>query len=183
MRWKNEILGIVVVCALLILNGSFYSVGYNYCAVTLRLGKVTGVVGPNRWCFKLPLIDDYVPISTQIRTRMFKVQAVSRDHQTAVLLVSVSFRVPLNQADSLYTRYGSLKALEDRLITRSVDRQSKATFAKLNASYAVLNQADLARKMAQSIKTSMSGQPIQIVNIQLEGIGYSSPDMEIAKAG
>jgi len=114
---------------------------------------------------------------------MFKVQAVSRDHQTAVLLVSVSFRVPLNQADSLYTRYGSLKALEDRLITRSVDRQSKATFAKLNASYAVLNQADLARKMAQSIKTSMSGQPIQIVNIQLEGIGYSSPDMEIAKAG
>jgi regulator of protease activity HflC (stomatin/prohibitin superfamily) len=164
------------VCALALAAsafGCFYTVDQGERAVTLRNGAVTGTAEPGLH-FKLPFIDDYVRISTQAHTLRFaKVESYSRDQQPATLIVSVTYHVPETQVDELYARYGSIKALDERLIARKILDRTKTTFGQFTAISAVQNRADLTKRLNEAVTESVAGQPVQIEGVQIEEIGYS----------
>lgn len=153
--------------------GSFYTIDQGERAVTLRNGAITGVAEPGLH-FKVPFIDDYVRISTQTQTLRFdKVESYSRDQQPATLIVSVSYKVPPDAVDSLYSRYGSLETMNSRLIARKVLDQVKTTFGQFTAISAVQNRAELSKRLNDAMVASMENQPVLIEGVQIEEIGYS----------
>ncbi len=172
----------VVLVGATALFDSWYTVDQGERAVTLRNGAITGTAEPGLH-FKIPIVEDYVRISTQARTlKINKLESYSRDQQPATLIVSVTYHVPTTEVGELYSRYGSLKALEERLILRKIYDQTKTTFGQFTAISAVQNRADLSKRLNEAIKASVVGQPVQIEGVQIEEIGYSRAYEESVEA-
>jgi regulator of protease activity HflC (stomatin/prohibitin superfamily) len=105
-------IGIVgVVIGLLLLSvvfGSWYTIDQGERGVRLRYGAIVGVAEPGL-NFKIPFVDTVEPVSVQNLTIVYdRVESYSMDQQTATLRLSVSYRVPMDSVEDLYSQYGTI---------------------------------------------------------------------------
>lgn len=164
---------ILAIVAVIVFFGSWYTVDQGERGVILRNGAVIGVAEPGLH-FKVPVIDSVVDVSTQTHTMKFnKVESYSRDQQPATLIISVSYHIPESGVEELYSRYGSINGLEERVIARKIYDQVKTTFGQFTAMSAVQERANLSLRLNENVKKSMDGQPVTIESVQIEEIGYS----------
>lgn len=85
-----------------VLLGTWYTIDEGERGVILRNGAVVGVAAPGLG-FKLPIIDDVVPVSVQNRIIAWdNVEAYSRDQQAAHMRVSVNYRLTSDQMPEIY---------------------------------------------------------------------------------
>ena len=157
---------------LTILGGSWYTVDSGYRGVQIRNGAVTGTAEPGLG-FKMPIINKVVDISIQSQARTYEnVMAYSKDQQTAGLSISVNYRFPADQVESIYTNYGG----EEGVLTRPLDRQVfdevKNVFGKFNAVTAIQERDRLVGEVQNAIQKSVVG-PIIIESVQIENIDFS----------
>jgi regulator of protease activity HflC (stomatin/prohibitin superfamily) len=97
---------VIGLAALTVIGGSWYTVGEGYRGVALRNGAVTGTAEPGLG-FKMPIIDSVVDISVQSQAQLYEnILAYSRDQQTAGLSLSVNYRFPADQVETIYREYG-----------------------------------------------------------------------------
>lgn len=153
-------------------SGTWYTVDEKERGVILRNGALQGVAEPGLG-FKIPFIDSVRMISVQNHTTAYdKLQAYSRDQQTAELRVSVSWHVLPSDVAHVYTAYGDLDALVGRLISRQVPTQVENVFGQYTAIAAVQNRGKFVADVAAAIKSSISG-PVVIDGVQVENIDFS----------
>lgn len=173
----NAIIGgtfatIIGLTALTVLGGSWYTVDEGYRGVTLRNGAVTGTAEPGLG-FKLPLIDSVIDISVQSQAQLYEnVLAYSRDQQTAGLSLSVNYRFPADQVETIYREYGGEAGVISRLLDRQVLEEVKNIFGKFNASTAIQERERLAAEVQMAIQTAVIG-PIIVESVQIENIDFS----------
>jgi regulator of protease activity HflC (stomatin/prohibitin superfamily) len=166
------LLPVVALFALVVLFGSWYTVDQGERGVHLRNGAVVGSSEPGLG-FKLPMFDTIRYISVQNLTRQYdKVQAYSKDQQTAEIRVSVSYHVPPADVVALYSEYGTVENLTDRLVDRQVPTQVENVFGQYTAVSAVQNRVQLVADVANAIKKEVHG-PIVIDGVQIENIDFS----------
>lgn len=157
---------------LTILGGSWYTVDSGYRGVQIRNGAVTGTAEPGLG-FKMPLIDKVVDISIQSQARTYEnVMAYSKDQQTAGLSISVNYRFPADQVESIYTNYGGEEGVLTRLLDRQVFDEVKNVFGKFNAVTAIQERDRLVGEVQNAIQKSVVG-PIIIESVQIENIDFS----------
>lgn len=153
-------------------SGAWYTVDEKERGVILRNGALIGVAQPGLG-FKIPFIDSVRRISVQNHTTAYdKLQAYSRDQQTAELRVSVSWHVLPAEVGHVYTAYGDLEGLVGRLISRQVPTQVENVFGQYTAIAAVQNRGKFVADVATAIKGSISG-PVVIDGVQVENIDFS----------
>jgi regulator of protease activity HflC (stomatin/prohibitin superfamily) len=158
--------------ALIVVMGSWYQVDQGERGVHLRNGAVIGSAEPGLG-FKLPIFDDIKRISVQNLTNVYdKVQAYSKDQQTAEIRVSVSYHVPPADVVLLYSEYGSVEALTSRLVDRQVPTQVENVFGQYTAVSAVQNRVQLVKDINQAIREAVKG-PVVIDSVQVENIDFS----------
>jgi len=158
--------------ALIVVMGSWYQVDQGERGVHLRNGAVIGSAEPGLG-FKLPIFDDIKRISVQNLTNVYdKVQAYSKDQQTAEIRVSVSDHVPPADVVLLYSEYGSVEALTSRLVDRQVPTQVENVFGQYTAVSAVQNRVQLVKDINQAIREAVKG-PVVIDSVQVENIDFS----------
>ena len=163
---------IIGLTALTVLGGSWYTVDEGYRGVTLRNGAVTGTAEPGLG-FKLPLIDSVIDISVQSQAQLYEnVLAYSRDQQTAGLSLSVNYRFPADQVETIYREYGGEAGVISRLLDRQVLEEVKNIFGKFNASTAIQERERLAAEVQMAIQTAVIG-PIIVESVQIENIDFS----------
>jgi regulator of protease activity HflC (stomatin/prohibitin superfamily) len=157
---------------LILIMGSWYTVDQGERGVHLRNGAVVGSSEPGLG-FKLPIFDTIKRVSVQNLTIQYdKVQAYSKDQQTAEIRVSVSFHVPPGNVVELYSEYGSIEGLTSRLVDRQVPTQVENVFGQYTAVSAVQNRVQLVADVANAIKREVKG-PIVIDSVQIENIDFS----------
>lgn len=162
----------VVILAFVILLGSWYTIDQGERGVHLRNGALVGTAEPGLG-LKVPVIDTIKKISTQNLTVQYNaVQAYSKDQQTAVIRVSVSFHVPPTEVASLYTEYGSIDGLIARLVDRQVPTQVENVFGQYTAISAVQSRVLFVRDVNNAIRKAIKG-PIVIDGVQIENIDFS----------
>lgn len=162
----------VGVIALSILGGSFYTVDEGERAVVLRNGKVIAASDPGL-NFKMPIVDSVVEINVQSQARLYKnVLGYSADQQTAGMQLSVNFSVPADRVMEVYSRYGSIDNMVDRLVDRQLPEKVKAVFGKFNAETAIKERDRLSAEIATAVKAGVRG-PIIVESVQLENIDFS----------
>lgn len=168
----STIAGVVGLVALTVVGGSWYTVGEGYRGVTLRNGAVVGTAEPGLG-FKIPLIDSVVDISVQSQAQLYEnILAYSRDQQTAGLSLSVNYRFPADQVETIYREYGGESGVISRLLDRQVLEEVKNIFGKFNASTAIQERERLAAEVQMAIQKAVIG-PIIVESVQIENIDFS----------
>lgn len=164
------VLGLVI--GTTVLFGSWYTVDQGERGVILRNGAITGIAQPGLG-FKVPWIESVQKVSVQQHTIPYgDVQAYSKDQQTATLRLSVTYSVPADRVTDVYSEFGSLDALQSRLVDRQVNEQVEIIFGKFNAITAVQDRARLSLEISNAIKRAVIG-PITITSVQVENIDFS----------
>ena len=167
----STIAGVVGLAALTVLGGSWYTVGEGYRGVQLRNGAVVGTAEPGLG-FKMPVIDSVVDISVQSQARTYEnVQTYSKDQQTASLMVSVNYRLPSDQVETIYGEYGGSEGVVNRLLDRQVPQAVKNVFGRFNAVTAINERGRLVNEVSIALMESVKG-PIIIESVQIENIDF-----------
>jgi regulator of protease activity HflC (stomatin/prohibitin superfamily) len=162
----------LIIIGLIVVMGSWYTVDQGERGVHLRNGAVIGSSEPGLG-FKLPLFDSIQRISVQNLTQQYeKVQAYSKDQQTAEIRVSVSFHVPPGSVVDLYSEYRNIEGLTGRLIDRQVPTQVENVFGRYTAVSAVQNRVQLVQDVTKAIRDAVKG-PVVIDSVQIENIDFS----------
>ena len=163
---------LIGITALTVVGGSWYTVDEGYRGVTLRNGAVTGTAEPGLG-FKMPLIDSVIDISVQSQAQLYEnVLAYSRDQQTAGLAMSVNYRFPADQVETIYREYGGEAGVISRLLDRQVLEEVKNVFGKFNAATAIQERERLAAEVQMAIQKAVIG-PIIVESVQIENIDFS----------
>ena len=167
----SSVAGVVGLVALTVLGGSWYTVGEGYRGVQLRNGAVVGTAEPGLG-FKMPVIDSVVDISVQSQARAYEnVQTYSKDQQTASLMISVNYRLPADQVETIYGEYGGADGVVSRLLDRQVPQAVKNVFGRFNAVTAINERGRLVNEVSMALMESVKG-PIIIESVQIENIDF-----------
>jgi len=163
---------VIAVMGLVAVFGSFYTVDQGERGVLLRNGAVVGTADPGLG-FKAPIIDRVVKITTQTQSKVYTdVATYSRDQQPAVLALSVTYQLPEDRVEEIYSQYGGEAGLVNRLIDRQVNEAIRTIFGRYNAVEAVQQRERLAMDVRTAVQAAVMG-PVVIVGTQIENIDFS----------
>ena len=162
-----------LILSVVIFFGSLYTIDQGARGVLLRNGAVVGMAEPGLGV-KVPFIDSVVEISVQSKSREYEgVQAYSKDQQTGTMYISVSYALPADQVDVIYSQFGSSEGIVTRLLDRQVNKSAEEVFGRFNAVTAIQDRARLGLELQQAIQKAVVG-PIIISSVQIESIDFSS---------
>jgi len=159
---------ILVICAF----GSFYQIDQGERGVVLRNGKLSSVAEPGLG-FKTPVIESVRRVSVRDQAMQLKLEAYSFDQQPAEMIVSVTYRVPVDRVADLYSEYGTLANLQARVLERRTPDAVKNVFGRFTAVRAIQEREKLGVETTQSVMAVMRDAPVQIVGVQIEEVGFS----------
>ena len=160
------------VFGLSLIFGSWYTVDQRERGVILRNGKLIGVADPGLG-FKLPILDKVVIIKTEsYLSRYEKLGVYSRDQQPAEVSISVRWRAIEKDVDDLYTQYGNLQSMRDRVISPTVFEELRNVFGQYNAVTAIQDRTRLNTDVRNAVIAKAKG-PFIIESVQIENIDFS----------
>ena len=163
---------VALICV--VIFGCIYTVDEGERAVVLRNGRLLEVAEPGLG-FKWPLIESAKTIS--IRNHAIKfggVDAYTHDQQPAKLVVSATYHVPATGVRSLYSLYGSLENMEDRLISRQLPTQVENVFGQYTAISVVKDRALFVKDLNDAVRAAIKDSPVIIDSVQVENIDFSA---------
>lgn len=164
--------GLIGLLVLVAVGGSFYTIDEKERGVVLRNGKLVDVAEPGLG-WKVLFIETVKTLSIQNHTSRYEqLQAYSRDQQSAALVVSVSWHVTPDEVAKVYSGYGDLQGLVDRLISRQVPTQVENVFGRYTAIQAVQNRGQFVADVGTAVKAAVKG-PVVIDGVQVENIDFS----------
>jgi regulator of protease activity HflC (stomatin/prohibitin superfamily) len=164
------IVGLIV---LVVLGGSFYTIDAGERGVILRNGKVVGTAEPGL-SFKLPIVDSVKEITVQTQARVYeKLMVYSRDQQSAELYISVNYRLPADQVQTIYTEYGGKDGVMTRLLDRQVPEEVKNVFGRFNAVTAIQERERLSKEVQEAIQRATTNPVLIVESVQIENIDFS----------
>lgn len=176
MKIKNIIISVVLfvvaIIAMSVALGSFYTVDEGERAVVLRNGKVVKVAEAGL-DFKTPMLDTTKFISVRDHNTSMPLEAYSYDQQPAQIGVSVTYRVPVADVSRLYTTYGTVANMEDRVINRRTPDVVKNVFGKFTAARAIQEREKLGIDIYNALTNAVKNDPVQIVSVQVEAVAFS----------
>lgn len=174
-RWiKIAITATAIAILILIATfGGFFQVDQGERAVLLRNGKITDVAEPGLG-FKTPLLDSVRFISVRDHNVQIPLEAYSYDQQPSSMLVSVTYRVPVDRVRDLYSEYGTLSALSSRVIERRTPDAVKNVFGTFTAARSIQERQKLGLEITESVKQAMREAPVHIVGVQVEEVSFSN---------
>jgi regulator of protease activity HflC (stomatin/prohibitin superfamily) len=119
-------------------------------------------------------VDSVREITVQTQARLYeKVMVYSRDQQSAELQVSVNYRLPSDQVETIYTEYGGASGVLTRLLDRQVPEEVKNVFGRFNAVTAIQERERLSREIQEAIQAATKNPVIIVESVQIENIDFS----------
>ena len=121
------------------------------------------------------MLDTIKTISIRSNVRRYdKVNAYSKDQQPAIIAASVTYSVPENKVEELYTRFSTIEQLLNTTLDRQINNQIENIFGQYSAVEVVTNREKFVAAVEKNIKTSLANAPLVINSVQIENIDFSS---------
>ncbi|WP_267550489.1 prohibitin family protein [Rhizobium rhizogenes] len=176
---------IAIIAVVMLVLSSWYTIDQGERGVILRTGAMVGTAEPGLH-FKLPWIETVVkiPVTQQVtywtcqsggnceNNEHPQMQAYSQDQQPADMRVTISWHVPPDAVEHVYSEFGSIGNLESRLIARRAPQDVKTVFGKFTAASVIQNRAQFNTDVQAAIEAGIQG-PVQIDSVQVENIDFS----------
>lgn len=172
-KTRIAIPAILTFFTLLAIFSSWYTVDQGERAVILRNGAAIGTAEPGLH-FKFPIIDRVVFISMQsLKVEFERMSSYSKDQQPAEIKLSVNFHVLPSSTQDIYSTYGSVDGLVDRVLRPRVNDSTKEVFGQFTAVSVIQDRAKFGTDVYQSVLEA-AGKYLVIESIQIENIDFSN---------
>ena len=172
-KTRIAIPAILTFFTLLAIFSSWYTVDQGERAVILRNGAAIGTAEPGLH-FKFPIIDRVVFISMQsLKVEFERMSSYSKDQQPAEIKLSVNFHVLPSSTQDIYSTYGSVDGLVDRVLRPRVNDSTKEVYGQFTAVSVIQDRAKFGTDVYQSVLEA-AGKYLVIESIQIENIDFSN---------
>lgn len=161
---------IVVLLALALGLGSYFTVDAGNVAVKLRFGKIIGAY-PEGLHFKLPFVDTVEKFSVRIKKDSFETEAFSKDLQTVGLTLAINHRIQPDTIESIYRNLGP--EYTATVLKPMVEEWTKAVIAKYSADSLISNRVQVAKELDQILKSKMAEKQVIVSDIAITNFEFS----------
>lgn len=168
------------IAALAIAFGLTFSVDEGERGIVLRGGKIVAIEDAG-WHLKMPVLDSVTPVSVRTNNRLFENEPFySQDQQSASATLSVTYSVNPTAVAQVYSQFGTLEALTDRLILPRVKKEFKEVMGRFNAATAIQERDRMGVEVSKAI--TIDSPLITIHSVQVENIDFSDKYEEAIEA-
>lgn len=165
--------GIIMVVLAVIVWAMFYTtVDQGERCVLVTQGKVSGELDAG--FHSIGPFSDAKCFSVQAQLwRWEGLPTYSADQQVTDLTVSMNMSIDPSRIVDIYTTYGTIDNMVDRLVDPRVKKVVKENFSSYTAASAIANREALGVKMEDSVRKALADLPIRVEGFQLENIDFS----------
>jgi len=171
MGKKVVALGIIVL-VLIVLAGSFGTVGAGQQGVLLRFGRVTGRILDEGLYFKLPLVDEVILMSTQIQKYTAPATSSSKDLQVVTTEVTLNYQLDAKRVGEIYRTLRM--AYETRIIQPYVQEAVKSVTAEYNAEELITQRPAVKAKLQDLVAERLAPLGLGVVQLSITDFQFSA---------
>lgn len=164
---------ILALFAFTLFYGSFYVVNPGETGLIIRIGKLARISGEGL-NFKLPWIESVVKMETRILKRTAHAKAASKDLQQTDSKIAVNYRMKKSAARSIYTNFGDLDGLGDRLLDPSIQEVVKAVTSRFTAEELITKRDTVSQQMRDGLESRLNGYGIEISSVSIINFNFSA---------
>ena len=166
---KHVIVGII---ALMILLGSFGTIGAGERGVKTRFKAVVGTI-PQGLYFKLPIIESVTKISVKTQEVKYEnenpLMSASKDLQDVNISTVVNYHIDPQAVENIYVKYNSVESFESQVVRPAVRDVVKATASQFTAEELVTKRTEFTAQVLAKLNERLS-----IENVIVEGVNITN---------
>lgn len=179
---KRAVLGIL---ALIVVFGSFGTVGAGERGVKTRLNAVVGTVQPGLY-FKVPLADSVHKMDVKTRTINYdkngaegdkkdtsQLFGASKDLQDVQIGVVVNYHIDATHVTDIFSQYSSVENYEGNVIEPIVRQTVKSTSAQFTAEELVTKRAEYSDAVNKALATQFTEKNAVLENFSVTNFEFS----------
>lgn len=122
--------------------------------IVLQLGAVQPLVLPEGFHFKIPFIQQIIPIDVRVGKAQSDQTAASKDLQIVTTTVAVNFHLVPEEVNKLYQNVGL--AYEDRIVAPAIGEAVKAVTAQYTAEELISKRSEVSSKVKETLAAKLS---------------------------
>jgi regulator of protease activity HflC (stomatin/prohibitin superfamily) len=170
---KNFIKIVAVVVALIVMLNAFETIGAGERGVVFsQFGGVGDVVLDEGLRFKMPFIQDIIPIDVKIQKSETAVAASSKDLQMVSSTIAVNYHVAPDAANKVYQDVGLL--YKERIIDPAVQESMKATTAQFTAEELITRRGEVSIQIKDMLSSRLLVHSIIVDEFNIVDFSFSA---------
>jgi len=152
---KNFIaFGIVIVFLVILALDAFVIVNAGQRGIVLQLGAVRPIVLTEGLHFKIPFIQDVIPVEVRVQKSQSEQTAASKDLQIVTTTVAVNFHLDPNQVNKLYQNVGL--SYGERIVDPAIGEAVKAITAQYTAEELISKRSEVSAKIKETLSSKLA---------------------------
>ncbi len=165
---KKFILSIIFVILWLILFfGSCFTVSQWYVAVTKTFSKMNDKVYQPWLHFKTPIIDSVEKFNIQTNKDQAIAAASSKDLQNVSTEVAVNYNIDQTRVKDIYTSLGNMNAVQEKVVTPSIQEVVKAVTSKYSAEELVTKRWQVSIDITEWLKVKLWNYGVNVIDVNI----------------
>lgn len=162
---------ILFLVAMVLLN-SYTIVQAGQRGIVLQLGAVNPVVYTEGLHFKVPFIQEILPIDVRVQKAESDQTAASKDLQVVTTTVAVNFHLDPAQVNKLYQGVGL--SFKERIVDPAVSESLKAATAQYTAEELISKRSEVSTKVKEVLSSKLATYFMQLDEINITEFKFST---------
>lgn len=166
-------IGVIGLASLIVLNGTFSTVGPGQRGILITLGKTSETVlgeGPH---FKFPFISEIRTMSVRVHKSQDTSEAATHDMQRVTATVALNWTVNPESVGKMLREVGNEESIETNIIAPAVSEVLKAATAKMTAEEVLTKRIELKLAIDESLIKRLSGYGLIVKDISLVDLDFT----------
>ena len=170
---RNVVRIAIVVVVLLVLVNSFQTIGAGERGVVFsKIGGVQDAVLGEGLRFKVPFIQDIIPIDVKIQKSETAVAASSKDLQMVSSTIAVNYHVEPDKANKVYQDVGL--SYKERIIDPAVQESMKAATAQFTAEELITRRGEVSVQIKEMLSDRLLTHSIIVDEFNIVDFSFSA---------
>jgi regulator of protease activity HflC (stomatin/prohibitin superfamily) len=169
---RIAVLVIILIILIALAGSSFTIVQAGQRGIVLQLGAVKPVVLTEGFHFKIPFIQQILPIDVRVQKAQTDQTAASKDLQVVTTTVAVNFHLHPEQVNKLYQGVGL--AFKERIVDPAVSEALKAVTAQYTAEELISKRSEVSVKVKDVLSTKLATYFMTLDEINITEFKFST---------
>ncbi|MFZ7102454.1 MAG: prohibitin family protein [Peptococcaceae bacterium] len=140
--------------------------------IVLELGAVKPLVLSEGFHFKIPFIQQVIPIDVRVGKAQSDQTAASRDLQIVTTTVAVNFHLVPEEVNKLYQNVGL--SYDDRIVAPAIGEAVKAVTAQYTAEELISKRSEVSAKVKETLAAKLSTYFMSLDEINITEFKFST---------
>lgn len=167
---------LLFILAVIILFGSFGTIGAGERGVKTRFGEYKGTIEPGLYV-KVPLMDKVTTMDVRTQsltaTKDQPLSAASNDLQDTRLAVVVNYHINPTSVGNIYQQYGSAETYYHNVVEPLIVATVKATASQYTAAEQIQKRLEMSSKALEALQIAFEGKNVAIEKADITDVSFS----------